>query len=106
MYAEFFRFLGIMPFKNTFPWFGKSLSQIYMTFYSLFAELFFQAQYHKNQPYDESLDVDNAEEVASIYTPSPATHREREALLGSATSLRNSPKIVPYHSPLGTVQNL
>lgn len=29
------------------------------------------AQIHQNQPFDESLDVPDSEEVASVYTPSP-----------------------------------
>ena len=32
---------------------------------------FFQAQIHQNQPYDESLEVGDAEEIASIYSPTP-----------------------------------
>lgn len=31
----------------------------------------FQTKLVTNQPYDESLDVPDAEEVASVYTPSP-----------------------------------
>ena len=29
------------------------------------------AEIHQNQPFDESLDVPDSEEVASVYTPSP-----------------------------------
>ena len=31
----------------------------------------FQARLHENQPYDESLEVPDSEEVASVYTPTP-----------------------------------
>lgn len=30
-------------------------------------------QVHQNQPFDESLEVPDSEEVASVYTPSPRT---------------------------------
>lgn len=29
------------------------------------------AEIHQNQPFDESLEVPDSEEVASVYTPSP-----------------------------------
>ena len=34
-----------------------------------------QAHVHHNQPFDESLDVADAEEVASLYTPTPRVTR-------------------------------
>lgn len=33
--------------------------------------LIFQARLHQNQPYDESLEVPDAEEIASTYSPTP-----------------------------------
>ena len=38
-----------------------------------------QAQIHQNQPYDESLDVPDAEEIASQYTPTPRHPRGSRA---------------------------
>ena len=33
--------------------------------------MFQSLQLHENQPYDESLDIPDGEEVASSYTPTP-----------------------------------
>lgn len=37
----------------------------------LFVSLILQTRIVSNQPYDESLEVPDAEEVASLYSPSP-----------------------------------
>jgi len=34
-----------------------------------------QAQVHQNQPYDESLEVPDAEEIASQYSPTPRVNK-------------------------------
>ena len=40
---------------------------------------------HQNQPYDESVDVADAEEVASVYAPSPSVQqRGGGGILGPA----------------------
>ena len=39
----------------------------------------FQAQIHQNQPYDESLEVADGEEIASIYSPTPRVSQQGEA---------------------------
>ena len=44
-------------------------------------------RFYQNQPYDESLEVPDGEEVASIYTPSPTTNREHLSMGGTAAAL-------------------
>lgn len=34
-----------------------------------------KARVHQNQPYDESLEVADGEEIASTYSPTPRVHQ-------------------------------
>lgn len=47
----------------------------------------FQAQIHQNQPYDESLEVPDGEEIASNYSPTPRVNKQGMLQMDTLTQI-------------------